>query len=222
MKVQFKSATKLRRLTAKFQSTGIRTEIPVKQEISFNGKTFKALDEITLAVNEAIPAFKAGTVELPVGEKISTSGGDEISAGSDITVSAEDGAAKIIGALDEGDTFTLNGDEYEMTELGLLKNGELIYGTDAETSEFDLSGEINLLKLIAVDGEITLELAEENSGGRLKLILPMKPLRRPACFSAVTFTNTLAPVSFGTAKIFSTSTLRKITATLTRTKLLRL
>lgn len=140
----------------------VEDTIQVSDQIkTLNGKTFKTLDEITLAVNEAIPAFKAGTVELPIG--------DEISAGSDITVSAEDGAAKIIGALDEGDTFTLNGDEYEMTELGLLKNGELISGTDAETSEFDLSGEINLLKLIAVDGEITLELAEENSGGTVEI-----------------------------------------------------
>ena len=129
-----------------------------------NGKNFSAQSPLEIATNpDGETTLTDGAVELANGESVKTTGGEEITAGDNSTITAdvdsETGAVAVSG-IDEGESFKIGDDEYTRTPLGIMKGDELLAGsegaetyTPAEEEQWNTTEPLNESGVVAIDSD---------------------------------------------------------------------
>ena len=92
-----------------------------------NGVSFRATSAVTLDATDTSATLAKGSVALDNGQSVTTSSGYNLSAnaGDGLTVTANSSSISV-GNLNSGDDFSLDGVDYSLRPVGLLR-GELIY-----------------------------------------------------------------------------------------------
>lgn len=135
-----------------------------------NGKTYNATTSLTLDVTADSSTLKEGTVELDVGDSVTTAEGKTISAisrgeimslayGGMMSVTVKDGEV-ILGEISTKSTFDVDGTEYKLASAGLIKEGQLLTGEqtgDTVTLEQLNDADNWTTMLEATDGNIKVD-----------------------------------------------------------------
>lgn len=119
------------------------TKVEITGEININGTKFTSAENSQLGIlAESYGAtLISGTIILAAGENISI-GGKNISVDAEITITVENSELTEIGGLDAGETFSVDGDTYKMTALGLIRNGTgILTDSTAEKFTYDLDAD---------------------------------------------------------------------------------
>ena len=86
------------------------TKATVSGEVTVNGQTYSTVGTVTLTTTATSSKLYDGTINL----------------NGVVTATAKAGNFVSIGAIDSGDQFTFDGSDYVMSDIGLLKDGELV------------------------------------------------------------------------------------------------
>ncbi len=96
-----------------------------------NGKTFNATTALTLDATQGDATLARGSVALDNADSVSTSSGYTVTAntGNGLSVTAST-SALTVGGLNAGDDFSVDGRDYSLRDIGLLRD-DLIYQNSA-------------------------------------------------------------------------------------------
>ena len=139
---------------------------------TINDKSYSVVADATFEIGADGPLFVSGEIVVTSDNDVTASGGDTISfsgeEGNGVNVTAAEGEITNIGDIQSGESITLNGTTYTMTDTGIIKDGEVIYiwkdaetATDETFTADDLEDEEKWIGVIGLNETGTLEINSE-------------------------------------------------------------